>query len=121
MVSTEERGIGWEVRKLYDKPNPEHLEQSSFFSAFAQFHDINGRRMECIMTKPKYRGLSVKFTGPDAPEVNQVSAILFVDLNEVSGMMRGESVKVDGVLYVIEAISYPLGGMCRMELSGVNG
>ena len=121
MAGAEERSVGWNVRKLYDKPNPEHLEDSAFFEAFAEFHDLNGRRIECILTKPKYQRMSVSVSGSEAPLLAQVSSILFVRLADMSGMHQSESLKVDGVLYVIAGVSYPLHGLARLELAGVQG
>ncbi len=122
MVSPEERSLGWDFRKIYDAPNPDHLESLSFFSAFAAFHDINGHRIECILTKPKYQKPAVNiFSQSDTPGITNVNAVLIVRLSDMSGMRQGESLKVDGQLYTISAISYPLHDIARIELSGVSG
>ena len=113
---------GWDIRKLYDKPNPDHMEALGFFAAFAQFHDINGHRIECILTKPKYQKPVVNiFSQNDTPGIIHVNAVLIVKLSDMSGMRQGESLKIDGQLYQISAISYPLNDTARIELSGVAG
>lgn len=113
---------GWDIRKLYDKPSPDHMEALAFFAAFANFHDINGHRIECIMTKPKYQKLRVSFSGGDLGSgLSGVDAVLIVRLSGMSGMRQGESLKVDGQVYVIGAISYPLHDIARLELQGVSG
>lgn len=110
---------GWDIRKLYDKPSPDHMEALAFFAAFAQFHDINGHRIECIMTKPKYQKSAVNiFSNEPSPVITSVNAILIVHLSDMSGMRQGESLKVDGQIYTISAISYPLEGIARLELAG---
>ena len=123
MVSPKERSVaGWDIKKLYETPNAEDLESLAFFSAFAHFHDINGHRIECILTKPKYSKPVVNvFSQNDTPGIVQVNAILIVRLSDMSGMRQGESLKVDGQLYSISAISYPLHDIARLELAGVSG
>lgn len=122
MASAEERSVGWGIRKLYDKPNPDHLESEAFFSAFQQFHDINGHRVECILTRPKYQHLRVTLYGGELGSgLSGVDAILVVRLVDVSGMRQGESLRVDGQVYVIQGISYPLHDIARLELGGVQG
>ncbi len=112
----------WDFRRLYDKPNPEPMEQAAFFTAFAKFHDINGHRVECILTRPKYQHLRVTFSGGELSSgLSGVDAVLLVRLGDMSGMRQGESLKVDGQVYVIQGISYPLDGIARIELSGVSG
>lgn len=122
MAGAEERSVGWTVRQIYDKPNPDHIESDAFFSAFACFHDINGHRVECVMTRPKYQKLRVSLSGGELGSgLSGVDAVLVVRLSEMSGMRQGESLKVDGTLYTINAISYPIHDIARMELSGVQG
>lgn len=112
----------WEILKLYDKPNPEHLDAGAFFAAFAAFHDINGHRIECIMTRPKYQKLRVTLSGGEMSSgLSGVDAVLFVKLSDMSGMRQGESLKVDGQVYTISAISWPLDGTARIELAGAAG
>ncbi len=107
---------------MYDKPNPDPLESSAFFSAFAQFHDINGHRVECILTRPKYQKLRVSFiNGELGSGLSGVDAVLIVRLAEMSGMRQGESLRVDGQVYTIQGISYPLPDIARIELGGVAG
>ena len=123
MGSVEERSVaGWNIKKLYETPNAEDLESLAFFSAFAAFHDINGNRIECILTKPKYQKPAVNiFSQNDTPGIIQVNAVLIVRLSDMSGMRQGESLKVDGQIYTISAISYPLHDIARLELGGVSG
>ena len=122
MAGAEERSVGWDIRKIYDKPNPDHLGSLSFFSAFSAFHDINGHRIECILTKPKYSKSAVNiYTQSDTPGITSVNAILIVRLSDMSGMRQGESLKVDGQIYTISGISYPLHDIARLELAGVSG
>lgn len=113
---------GWDIRKLYDKPNPDHLESLAFFVAFAQYHDINGHRIECIMTRPKYQKLKVSLSGGELGSgVSGVDAVLIVKLSDMSGMRQGESLKVDGQIYTISGISWPLHDIARLELQGAAG
>ena len=113
---------GWDIKKLYETPNAEDLESLAFFSAFAQFHDINGHRIECILTKPKYQKLRVSLSaGEMSSGLSGVDAVLIVRLEDMSGMRQGESLKVDGQLYTISGISWPLHDIARIELSGVSG
>ena len=122
MVSAKECSVGWNIGKLYETPNPEPLEQAAFFSAFARFHDINGHRVECIMTRPKYQHLRVSLSdGVLSPGLSGVDAVLIVRLADMSGMHQGESLKVDGQVYVIQSIKYPLHDIARIELAGVSG
>ena len=112
----------WNINKLYDAPNPDHLDSIAFFSAFAAFHDINAHRIECILTKPKYSKPAVNiFSQSDTPGITSVNAILIVRLSDMSGMRQGESLKVDGQIYTISGISYPLHDIARLELAGVSG
>ncbi len=114
-------GAGWSVRKIYDKPNPEHMDSEGFFREFGSFHDINGHRIECILTRPKYQKLRVSLSnGALGSGLSGVEAVLIVSLVDMSGMRQGESLRVDGQIYVISAISYPLNGIARLELSGVS-
>lgn len=112
----------WDIRSIYDKPNPDPLEQAAFFSTFAQFRDINGHRIQCILTRPKYQHLRVTLYGGELGSgLSGVDAVLVVRLVDVSGMRQGESLRVDGQVYVIQGISYPLHDIARLELSGVQG
>ena len=113
---------GWDIKKLYETPNAEDLESLAFFSAFAQFHDINGHRIECILTRPKYQKPAVNiFSQNDTPGITSVNAVLIVRLSDMSGMRQGEGLKVDGQIYTISGISYPLHDIARLELAGVSG
>ncbi len=112
----------WNIKSIYDTPSPDRLNSLSFFSAFAAFHTINSHRLECILTKPKYSKSAVNIsTQSDSSIISQVSAVLIVRLSDMSGMRQGESLKVDGQIYTISAISYPLHDIARIELSGVSG
>lgn len=122
MASAKERSVGWNIGKLYETPNAEHLESAAFFSAFAQFHDINGHRIECVMTRPKYQKLRVSISGGELGSgLSGVDAVLLVRLVDMSGMRQGESLKVDGQVYVIQSIKYPLHDIARIELAGAAG
>ena len=122
MASPEERSLGWDFRKIYDAPNPDHLDSIAFFSAFAAFHDINAHRIECILSKPKYQKMRVTLSnGEMSSGISGVDAVLIVRLSDISGMRQGESLKIDGQLYTISAISYPLHDIARLELAGVSG
>ena len=113
---------GWDIRKIYEAPNPDHMEALGFFAAFANFHDINGHRIECILPKPKYQKSAVNiFSNDPSPVITSVNAVLIVHLSDMSGMRQGESLKVDGQIYTISAISYPLHDIARMELMGAAG
>ena len=112
----------WGIRKIYDKPNPERMESAGFFEAFAQIHDINGHKIECVLTRPKYQKLRVNLSGGELGSgLSGVDAVLVVRLSDMSGMHQGESLKVDGQVYVIQSIKYPLHDIARLELSGVSG
>ena len=112
----------WNINKIYETPSPDLLDAHAFFNAFAAFHDINGHRIECILTKPKYQKPVVNiFSQNDTPGIIQVNAVLIVKLSDMSGMRQGESLKIDGQLYQISAISYPLNDTARIELSGAAG
>ena len=123
MAGAKKRSVaGWGIRKLYETPNAEHLESAAFFASFSEFHDINGHRIECIMTRPKYQKLRVTLaSGELSSGLSGVDAVLVVRLADMSGMRQGESLKVDGQLYTISAIRYPLHDIARLELSGVAG
>lgn len=113
---------GWNIRKLYETPSPDSMESAGFFDAFAQFHDINGHRIECILTRPKYQKLRVSLSGGEmGAGLSGVDAVLVVRLVDMSGMRQGESLKVDGQVYVIQSIKYPLHDIARLELAGVAG
>ena len=122
MAGAEERNLGWDIRRLYDAPSPDLMEAEAFFSAFAVFHDINGHRIECVMTKPKYHKPVVNiFSQNDTPGISEVNAVMLVRLDDMSGMRQGESLKIDGQIYTISAISCPLHDIARLELAGVSG
>lgn len=112
----------WDIRRIYDKPNAERMESAGFFDAFAEFHDINSHRIECILTRPKYQNLRVNLSGGEmGAGLSGVDAVLVVRLADMSGMHQGESLKVDGQVYVIQSIKYPLHDIARVELAGVSG
>lgn len=116
----EERNLtGWNLRAIFDEPEPDYMEAEAFFSPFGKYRDINNHRVHCILTSPKHSTLSVYTDSTDG--VHRITAILFVRKSDVSGIRQGASLCVDGTDYIVAGASSPLNEVTRIELEGYSG
>ena len=108
----------WEIREIYESSqshegawvNPEIYSQS-----FPQEHVIEGHCVKCIFARPKH----VEYVrGADGVNAGRIEGILLVEAREMSGLRRGESLRVDGQVYRVTSLSEPVPGLWRAELLG---
>lgn len=111
----------WDVRSIYEgsqTPKGAWINPEVYLHAFPQEHVIEGHCVRCIFARPK-AGSSSQFNRTiDAVNVGRVEGILYVEEREMRGLRRGESLRVDGEVYRVTALSSPVPGMLRAELSG---
>lgn len=109
----------WNFRQLYEQPPADLLEAEAFFAAFAKFHDVEGHRVECILTKTADKSVKV-YSSESMDGVTASSSVLFLR-DDVSGLEQGAAIKVDGTVYKIIRVSRPILGLTRVELEGYSG
>ena len=109
----------WNFRQLYEQLPADLLEAEAFFSAFAKFHDVEGHRVECILTKAHDQAVKV-YSSESMDGVTASSSVLFLR-DDVSGLEQGAALKVDGTVYKIIRVSRPILGLTRVELEGYSG
>ena len=116
----EERNLtGWNLRAIFEDDEPDFMEAEAFFAAFGKYRDINGHKVHCILTAPKHSAVSAYIN--EDMGVHSISAILFVRKQDVSGLRKGASLRIDGTDYLIAGISSPLREITRIELEGYSG
>ena len=106
----------WDLRSIYSLPKNDVLEYEAFFAAFGKYRDINGHNLETIKTRPKYALMrqAVEHEG-----LNLADTVLLLHTSDIQGITPGESLRVDGELYRILTVSYPIHGVVRLDLQGV--
>ena len=106
----------WDVRSIYELPRDDLLECETFFTTFGKVHDINGHKLETIKTRPKYSVMSQRM---DHEGLNLADTVLIMHTSDIQGITAGESLRVDGELFRILTVSYPIHGVVRLDLQGV--
>ena len=110
---------GWDIRRIYELPPDDLMESEAFFSAFGKYRDINGHRLEAITTRPKSSLITSTFTSQEHEGLNLADTVLIMRTADVSGITAGESLRLDGKLYRVLTVSYPLKSVVRLDLQGV--
>ena len=106
----------WDIRSIYELPADDLMESEAFFSAFGKYSDVNGHHLEVIRTRPKS---AVMTSLPEQDSLNLADTVLVMRTADVSGITAGESLRLDGKLYRILSVSYPLKSVVRLDLQGV--
>ena len=109
----------WEFRQIYEQPAADLMEAEAFFSAFARFHDIDGRRIECILTKAGDKTVKV-YSSEALDGITVNSSVLFLR-DEAKGLTPGASIRIDGNHCKVIRVSRPVLGLTRIELEGYSG
>ena len=120
MVDLEERNLtGWNLRAIFEEPEPDFMEAEAFFAAFGKYRDINGHKVHCILTAPKHAQPAVYSREDEG--VHSINAVLFVRRQDVSGLRQGGSLCIEGTDYLIAGVSCPHREVVRAELEGYSG
>ena len=106
----------WDIRSIYELPRDDILECEEFFRSFGKMRDINGHILETIKTRPKYSVMSQRM---DHEGLNSTDTVLILHTKDIQGITAGESIRVDGQLFRILTVSYPIHGVVRLDLQGV--
>lgn len=109
----------WDTRRIYELPPSELLGDAPFFAAFGQFHDINGHTLEVIRTRPKSALLTASLQGTGQEGLTLADTVLIMKTADVQGITAGESLRLDGQLYRVLTVSYPLRSVVRLDLQGI--
>lgn len=83
---------------------------------FARVHSINGHDVLCVLTQDK-KSRFVSIDGENLPGKNFV---LTVKKSDVSGVKSGQSVNIDGDIFLITGAQEIQNTFWRIELTGEN-
>lgn len=109
--------MSWELRRIYEPsltPKGAWIDPHIYTRAFPQEHVIEGHSVKCIFARPKH----VTYSHLPGAGMTQNEGVLIVESAELSGLRRGGSLRIDGEVYRIAAVSFPVPGLTRAELSG---
>ncbi len=111
----------WDLRSVYEgtlRPHGAWVNPEVYSRTFPQEHVIEGHKVKCIFARPQQVTVSHLGRSVDGVSLSRVEGVLLVEAREMSGLRRGESLRIDGQVYRISALSEPVPGLWRAELSG---
>ena len=116
---------GWEIRQIYENDHVKgyRLNTEALFGAFGQRVKINGRELDAVLTSSKHQPISMMLSGTEdipAP-AHAISRVLIVRDSDVKTIVQGESLRIDGQVFRVNAVSRPVPGVIRAELGAVTG
>lgn len=117
MYISDYQASGWNLRSIYEDTQPDLLESEAFFIAFGRIHNLDGHKVMCVLAPQKQQPVKSLY---DRPGLLETQSVLIVDSADVQGFRCGDSIRIDGQLYVISGVSNPSGGIVRVMLTNNN-
>lgn len=105
------RTDGWNIRSIYEDKESDLLEAEAFYIAFARIHNLDGHHILSVLTP-------VKRAKANSEGILTNNTVLIVKDSDMEGITLNTSIRVDGKLYVISAVTRPCGDIVRIELEG---
>lgn len=82
---------------------------------FARLHNINGDEVLSVLTSDK---TTQNIFNTDGEKISGESFILYASRDDIRGVMSGQSVEIDGKLYVVQDAQDLQGVFWKIKLTG---
>ena len=107
MVHVEERNLEYYVKN----------DVSVFLNMkeFARYHDVDGHKLRCVLTSDS---AAVPVVAPEGEILSGRNMVMYVSHEDITGISAGQSVRIDGKIYLVKDAQDVQNILWRIKLAG---